>query len=167
MALRGKFIINDAEFSSLMIYGVGEYVAFSGKGAYRNQSGCGAIQGNGPIPAGQYWVVDRPSGGTLSRGWTRAKDLVIGSNRSEWFALYRDDGMVDDYTWINGVKRGSFRLHPGTVSEGCITLPRHSDFRIIRNSLLHASTVPVRNTGLKAYAVIEVIHTSDACRVHR
>lgn len=23
----------------------------------------------------------------------------------EWFALYREDGKIDDYTWINGVKR--------------------------------------------------------------
>jgi hypothetical protein len=54
---------------------------------------------------------------------------------SEWFALWRDDGGIDDYTWIEGVKRGNFRLHPGTLSEGCITLPHDSDFATLRNAL--------------------------------
>nr|WP_254058708.1 tlde1 domain-containing protein [Yersinia pestis] len=26
--------------------------------------------------------------------------------------LVRDDGKIDDYTWINNVERGNFRLHP-------------------------------------------------------
>ncbi|WP_254367149.1 tlde1 domain-containing protein [Paraburkholderia sp. NMBU_R16] len=30
----------------------------------------------------------------------------------QWFALYRNDGVVDDYTFIDGVRRGNFRLHP-------------------------------------------------------
>jgi hypothetical protein len=33
------------------------------------------------------------------------------SFHDQWFALYRDDGLIDDWTWINGVNRGDFRLH--------------------------------------------------------
>ncbi|MBN3801774.1 DUF2778 domain-containing protein [Paraburkholderia sp. Ac-20336] len=48
------------------------------------------------------------------------------SNHSACFALYRNDGVIDDVTWINGVKRGQFRLHPADGQDvllGCITLP--------------------------------------------
>ncbi|GAA3585703.1 DUF2778 domain-containing protein [Gibbsiella greigii] len=165
MPLQGKFVVNDEIFSPLTIYGVGTFMAFSGKEPYRNQSGCGYIRGRGPLPPGKYWVLDRPVGGVLSRVWAQTKDIITGGDHSEWFALYRDDGVIDDYTWVNGVKRGNFRLHPGTVSEGCITLPRHSDFYALRNALLRTSAVSVRNTGLSAYAVIEVIHNNDICRV--
>lgn len=34
------------------------------------------------------------------------------TDHNEWFGLYRDDGKIDDYTWINNVERGNFRLHP-------------------------------------------------------
>ncbi|WP_166362573.1 DUF2778 domain-containing protein [Pseudomonas akapageensis] len=165
MALQGKFVVNNEEFSPLVIFGVGSFMAFSGQGAYRNQSGCGYIRGNGPIPAGRYWVVDRPVGGIRSQALAWVYDFAAGSNRSEWFALYRDDGMIDDYTWVSGVNRGNFRLHPGTISEGCITLSQYSDFQSVRNASLRTSTVLVRNTGLRAYAMIEVIDSSSICRV--
>ncbi|WP_343073019.1 DUF2778 domain-containing protein [Brenneria izadpanahii] len=126
---------------------------------------------NGSIPAGKYWIVDRPAGGlgTQVRTWFYdkwnyyAKDIPVG--RGEWFALYRDDGSIDDYTWINGIKRGNFRLHPGTVSKGCITLRTITDFQIIRNNLLRTSMVPVRSTSLMAYGSIEVFAHGDKCLV--
>ncbi len=40
MTLHGKFVNNDADFSPLTIYGVGTFMAFSGKGAYRNRGAC-------------------------------------------------------------------------------------------------------------------------------
>ncbi|QCT21471.1 DUF2778 domain-containing protein [Jejubacter calystegiae] len=88
------------------------------------------------------------------------------TDHSEWFALYRDDGMIDDHTWIRGVRRGNFRLHPiGPlgIPEGCITLQHHSDFQSIRTALLRTNKVPVRNTGLMAYGQIEVITHGDTC----
>jgi hypothetical protein len=87
-------------------------------------------------------------------------------DHSEWFALYRDDGLIDDYTWINGVKRGNFRLHPvGATgrSLGCITLPSYADFRAIRRALLNTVKIPADSSGLKAYGWIEVITYGNTC----
>ncbi|WP_413556347.1 DUF2778 domain-containing protein [Brenneria sp. L3-3Z] len=88
------------------------------------------------------------------------------TNHSDWFALYKDDGLIDDYIWIEGVQRGNFRLHPiGPLglSEGCITLQHHSDFYTIRNALLRTKKVPVRSSGLQAYGCIEVIVYASTC----
>jgi hypothetical protein len=117
MALQGKFIVNNQPFSPLVINGVGTFQAYSGNDIYRNRGGCTAVPENGPIPAGRYWIVDRPTGGIRSQAEALVKDTANAftgrrSHRDEWFALYRDDGMIDDWTWINGVKRGNFRLHP-------------------------------------------------------
>jgi hypothetical protein len=171
MPLQGKFLVNNKMFSPLTICGVGAFLAFSGNYTYRNRGGCTAIRNNGPIPSGRYWVVDRPSGGIRSRIRTWATDAVnsmLGTptHHDEWFALYRDDNIIDDYTWVNGVERGNFRLHPvrgDGVSLGCITVQNLSDFHTIRRALLHTSTVSVRNTGLRAYAIIEVIANGNTC----
>lgn len=171
MALQGKFLVSNRTFSPLTIYGVGAFLAFSGNDIYRNRGGCTAIKNNGPIPAGHYWVVDRPPGGVRSRLQTWARDAVISmlgtpTDHGEWFALYRDDNMIDDHTWVNGVERGNFRLHPighYGVSLGCITLQNRSDFQTIRRALLHTTTVPVRDTGLRAYATIEVVVNGNTC----
>lgn len=75
--------------------------------------------GEGAIPPGTYYIVDRLSGGRL--GWI--KDFISGKN--EWFALFAADSSVDDIAFCNGVRRGEFRLHPkvGTgISKGCITI---------------------------------------------
>ncbi|QGY32623.1 tlde1 domain-containing protein [Pantoea cypripedii] len=59
--------------------------------------------------------------------------------------------------WINGIQRGNFRLHPGMISQGCITLERNSDFAMIRNRLLHTPLTDVPCTrNLKARGFIEV-----------
>lgn len=171
MPFHGRFIINNAESSSLAIYGVGSFMAFSGNGIYRNRGGCFAIPDNGPLPPGKYWIVDRPGGGFLSRVYTLAKDIPTWmtdtpTDHSEWFALYRDDGKIDDFTWVNGVTRGSFRLHPiGPlgISQGCITLQHHSDFTMIRNAFASTDKIPVRSTGLQAYGWIEVIAHAISC----
>lgn len=171
MALYGKFIVNDADYSPLTLYGIGTFLAFSGNGNYRNAPGGGAIPDNGPIPAGKYWIVDRPSGGVREPIKTWFSDVVnsnlynVPTSKNDWFGLFRDDGSIDDYTWINGVRRGNFRLHPGTLSLGCITLKHHSDFAAIRTALLRAKTVPVRNTRLRAYGMIDVISHGE-CKVN-
>jgi Protein of unknown function (DUF2778) len=171
MALQGKFVVNNVPLSPLYIFGVGAFPAFSGNGIYRNRGGCIAVKDNGPIPAGRYWIVDRPAGGVASLARTWANDAWntatgIPSNHSEWFALYRDDGKIDDRTWIKGVERGQFRLHPvggRGASLGCVTLQNYSDFETIRRALLHTTTIPARNSGLRAYGSIEVIAYGDTC----
>ncbi|MCP3719209.1 tlde1 domain-containing protein [Paraburkholderia sp. CNPSo 3281] len=96
------------------------------------------------------------------------KNTVTGipSHHSEWFALYRDDGKIDDFTWVKGIERGHFRLHPAGgrgISLGCITLPSYADFARIRQALLHTPAVSARDSGLRAYGTIEVIAYGDTC----
>ena len=171
MAHQGKFLVNNAPFSPLTIDGIGTFNAYSGNGSYRNRGGCTMVPDKGPIPAGRYWIVDRPTGGIRSQAYALAKDTwnaAWGSatNHDDWFALYRDDGSIDDMTWVNGVERGHFRLHPAGgqgISLGCITLPSHTDFMRIRNALLHTVKIPARSSGLRAYGTIEVITYGNTC----
>ncbi|WP_296660368.1 DUF2778 domain-containing protein [Paraburkholderia sp.] len=159
MALQGKFVVDNKPDLYLVMFGAGAFPAFSGDGSYRNRGGCTAIVTRGPLPAGKYWIVDRPGGGFRSRSEAAIKDMwnaVFGTttNHSEWFALYRDDGLIDDWTWVNGIKRGNFRLHPSGGSGrsfGCITLQTRADFQRLRQALLHTTTVPARNSGIRAY----------------
>ncbi|HBC9641280.1 TPA: DUF2778 domain-containing protein [Escherichia coli] len=59
---------------------------------------------------------------------------------------------------LNGVYRGLFRLHPGTISEGCITIPHNSDYALIRDALLRTTPVQVPcMRSLMARGWIEVI----------
>lgn len=165
MAIQGKFVINDADYSPLSVNGVGTFMAFSGNGAYRNRGGCGKIAGNGPIPTGRYWVVERGGGGFFSKKVAWVKDSYNKYHSgaefrcSEWFALYPDDRSIDDMTWIEGVKREHFRLHPGILSDGCITLANNSDFALLRNALLHTRLMEVPcMKDLMAYGYIEVVY---------
>ncbi|WP_311734608.1 DUF2778 domain-containing protein [Paraburkholderia atlantica] len=138
---------------------------------YRNRGGCTALVNFGPLPACRYWIVDRPSGGFRSRAeayLTDAWNSAIGAptRHTDWFALYRDDGLIDDWTWVNGVKRGNFRLHPsggGGHSFGCITLQNLVDFRKLRQVLLRTKTIPTGNSGIRAYGCIEVITNGNTC----
>lgn len=170
MAYYGKFII-DEDKSLLIIPDIGTFKAFSGDNVYKNKGGCTAVPNKGPIPAGLYWIVDRPTGGFRSRAVAQAKDWWSGkvgpaSHHTEWFALYRDDGVIDDHTWINGVERGQFRLHPAGgrgISLGCITLLSYADFEKIRRAFLHTFTIPARNSGIRAYGTIEVVANGTTC----
>ncbi len=171
MALQGKLILNGADYAPFNLYGVGVFMAHSGKGIYRNKGGCGAVPDNGPIPPGKYWIVERGSGGLGSWAKAKAQDLFnkmyYGTEfgRDEWFALYKDDWGIDDGTWINNVHRGLFRLHPGTVSEGCITIAHNSDFATIRNALLNTSPIQVPcMRSLMARGWVEVVaNGSNTC----
>ncbi|GLR07287.1 DUF2778 domain-containing protein [Mixta theicola] len=145
-------------------------MAFSGNGIYQNHSGCAMIPDNGPIPPGKYWIVNRGSGGTLSRAYaailSKVNQIAHGTefSRSEWFARYRDDMSIDDHTWIEGVSRGLFRLHPGTTSKGCITLVHSSDYAVIRQALLTTQKIRVPCTrDMMAYGMIEVIAHGKNC----
>ena len=108
---------------------------------------------NGAIPVGRYYIVDRQSGGTLGP----LKDFFTG--RDEWFALYRDDGSVDDETFVNGVRRGEFRLHPigpARTSLGCITLQFEREFDAMRRAFLATTTSTIPSTSTTTYGVVHV-----------
>lgn len=97
---------------------------------------------------------------TIFYSWPTSTPVI----KYEWFALYRDDGKIDDTTWINGVERGNFRLHPPGplgVSRGCITLQHRTDFLSIRQALLSTRQIKLSN-GLMSYGVIEVILNGKA-----
>lgn len=164
MSLQGKFLLNDNVDSELIVFGVGSFKAFSGQGTNRNHGGCQAVPSAGPIPPGKYWILDRPEGGALSQIRTGIKDTYnrifngASFNHGEWFALYRNDGEIDDYTWVEGVKRGNFRLHPGQISEGCITLPNEMEYSVLRSAILRYSKQAVPGArALMSYGTIEVI----------
>ncbi|EDT41390.1 DUF2778 domain-containing protein [Burkholderia ambifaria] len=171
MAYTGRFLVNNNFLSPLAIDGLGTFDAYSGDEIYRNRGGCTTMASKGPIPSGKYWIVARPTGGLRSKALAWIKDMWNAydggpTDHSEWFALFRDDGMIDDETWVSGVKRGQFRLHPtggqGT-SLGCITLPSRIDFLRIRTALLTTKTIPAGNSGLNAYGTIEVITYGNTC----
>lgn len=86
-----------------------------------------------------------------------ANSIATGSNRDLWFGLYRDDGKFDDVTYINGVMRGAFRLHPAgyrRISNGCITLVSHYDYSVLFNALMATHTFSL--WGMKIYGKIYV-----------
>jgi len=74
MAYQGKFIIDNQWLAPLTIFGLGTFNAYSGNAQYRNRGGCTAIRDNGPLPAGKYWIVPRPTGGVRSAVETWLKD---------------------------------------------------------------------------------------------
>lgn len=159
---KGTFVLNGKDMSSLNFPGIGKFRAFSGNGRYLNRPGCTYVQNDGALPTGKYLIVDRPQGGFRTRYRTFVNDLLTDNDRSEWFALYREDGSLDDYTWINGVRRGGFRLHPGGrggISLGCLTMLVTSEFHLLRNVLLSAR--PARADSLHVYGEIEVIAQYD------
>jgi hypothetical protein len=127
--------------------GAASFPAFSGFGLHVNRRISACIAGVGPIPPGTYYIFDRQSGGLLGP----LKDIF--NDRSDWFALYAIDGKIDDETYCNKVKRGSFRLHPKGalgISEGCITIESHADYQRLRAMLKGSPPVVVPGSPLKA-----------------
>jgi hypothetical protein len=143
------FDLNGKEFS-LLRHQSGDVVAFSGLREARNNPAFENRPGVGPIPRGVYYIVDRPTGGVLGP----IRDYILG--RQQWFALYRDDGTVDDVTSIGGVQRGQFRLHLGRRSEGCVTLTSMADFTRLRELLLRTETRTIPGTSIKYYGTVTV-----------
>ncbi|QGY32032.1 DUF2778 domain-containing protein [Pantoea cypripedii] len=175
MAINGKFILTGEKFSPLMLHGFGNFMAFSGDGVYRNRAACASIPERGPLPTGKYHIVKRPTGGHGTVLKTLALDLLTWWSsaptiHAEWFALYREDQIMNDYTFIDNVRRGNFRLHPigpAGISLGCITLQYRSDFLYIRQLLTTYTygNQKVPGTNLESYGVIEVIDgvSQDVC----
>jgi hypothetical protein len=98
-------------------------------------------------------IVDRQSGGILGG----IRDGVLG--RNGWFALYPDDDNIDDETFVDGVRRGQFRLHPlGPlgISTGCVVIQNRSDFDHIRSYLISGGLELVPGTQVRAYGTLDV-----------
>ncbi|KVD74820.1 hypothetical protein WS62_04300 [Burkholderia sp. ABCPW 14] len=159
MPVECTFVLNHRSLSTLTCPGFGSVPAFSGNGRYINDPGSTAVADKGPLPAGIYYIVDRQSGGHLGWFWDTVKDTALNTHRAEWFALYRNDGQLDDWTAINGIRRGHFRLHPvGRMgeSDGCITLASRAQFDKLRAFLKAQPAIQVPGTALKAYGRVTV-----------
>lgn len=138
---------------SSLRFGANEFPAFSGLGGHVNQKLSVCFQSVGPIPPGEYFVLDRESGGKL--GWLY--DLF--NKRGDWFALYAVDGNIDDEVWCDQVKRGKFRLHPrgpSGVSEGCIVIDKIADFAHLRTMLRAGDLLDIPGKNISAWAKLVV-----------
>lgn len=136
--------------TALVIAGF-SFPAFSGDGNFRNRRTHMCLPNQGPIPVGEYFIVDRPSGGKF--GW--AYDWW----KEDWFALYANDRVIDDERYCAGLRRGQFRLHPKGlqgISLGCITLEKHSDFDLLRTLLEQTTKEAIPGSDLMAYGTIQV-----------
>ena len=147
-----RFELNNQPLSAFNL-GDTSVPAFSGNGTHINKRVSACLSGLGPIPPVEYYIFDRQGGGHLET----YKNLF--NDHSEWFALYALDAKIDDETYCNKVKRGSFRLHPKGprgISEGCITIEKFADFQRIRALLKNTATITVPGSELKAYGKIIV-----------
>lgn len=159
MSVSCTFLLNNQPMSTLICPGVGSMAAFSGLPSYVDNPAATAVQDAGPLPKGTYYIVSRQSGGRI--GWLRdwLKDRGSNVRHDDWFSLYRNDNVIDDYTFINGVRRGNFRLHPNGrfgVSEGCITLASKAQFYKLRDFLLSQETRAIPGTTIRYYGTVEV-----------
>ena len=160
MSASCTFVLNGRPISTLSCVGADPVPAFSGMPNDRNKPEAIAKPKSGPLPRGLYYVVDRQSGGRL--GWLHdfVRGNLYGTHRDRWFALYRADGTIDDWTTVNGVRRGAFRLHPNGPlgrSEGCITVRDTQDFeRLSAHRRAWGATLPIPGSNVKAYGIGEV-----------
>lgn len=152
------FVLNNKPLSTLMCDGQG-YAAFSGEVGHKNNPADVAKAGEGPLPTGTYYIIDRQSGGHLGWLYDWLKNRYTNSERENWFALYRNDGKIDDTTYVNGVKRGNFRLHPvgrQGISEGCVTLVSPPAFNKLRAYLKSQSPTTIPGTNVTYYGTLTV-----------
>jgi len=151
------FLLNSQVFSRLNYDGV-NCTAFSGNGRHRSSPASGNVPNDGCIPVGRYYIVDRQSGGRLGAilDWIADRDV--------WFALWRDDGAIDDATFLDGVRRGEFRLHPKgprRISLGCITLEYLNEFKALRAYLLAQPVSYIPKTMTRTYGTVSVGFFTD------
>jgi hypothetical protein len=159
MSIQCTFHLNNKPMSVLHCDDIGDFAAFSGKNKVKNDPAAVAIPNVGPLPPGRYYIVDRGSGGLFTHIADFVVDVMNRTERGKWFTFYRDDGDVDDWTFINGVRRGLFRLHPhgaSNVSQGCITLADKAAFYRLRNRLLRATPIAIPGGKGFAYGTVEV-----------
>ncbi|MGN6233591.1 MAG: DUF2778 domain-containing protein [Trinickia sp.] len=151
--------LNGERFSTLICDGR-SFVAFSGNAERVNSPEAITNVDSGPLPTGRYYIVDRESGGRLGWLWNLGTRFASGTGRDQWFALYRIDGRIDDETYIDGVRRGNFRLHPigrGRISKGCITLVSSPAFARLSAYLRSRELAYIPGTHIRCYGVVEVL----------
>jgi len=184
MVAECSFKLNGKPMSSLECKGFGPSAAFSGYGKYVNDPKATFMENYGALPTGVYYIVTRPLGGRLGGVWETLNDWKSWTKHADWFALYKDDGEIDDHTVITGdytiwvepqpydggeipghyktvknPRRGSFRLHPEGllgISEGCITLPDKTRFYQLRDFLLHQPAAVIPGTEIRYYGKVTV-----------
>ncbi len=92
-----------------------------------NQITCGSVTCDTEEPS--WW-----SGGKLPAGYYYIGDYGYNGN---WFKLYRErvgSGFWDYHTKVPELNcRGGFALHPGSISEGCITVTDNDCYSDIAN----------------------------------
>jgi hypothetical protein len=159
MPIHCTFKLNGQPTSSLYCSGFGNVSAFSGQKRGRDNPGAVAVPDVGPIPPGKYYLLDRHSGGRM--GWLYdmiERVNVFSTDHTKWFVLWNE--RTGDSTFVNGVRRGEFRLHPasaGNLSKGCITVQSPIDFeRLERYIRRHAPDLPAPGTTEMAYGVVVV-----------
>lgn len=147
-----SFELNDKPMSNFKM-GAPSFPAFSGMNEHVNRVISQCIPNQGPIPKGNYYIIDRQSGGLFGP----LKDLF--NEKDEWFALYAIDKDIDDEVYCEQVKRGEFRLHPkGTygISKGCITINDWTDYQVVRSLLKKTKTKIIPEVGLECYGKVRV-----------
>ena len=146
------FELNNQPLTQFKI-GAMSFPAFSGLGHYVNKRIFACVPDLGPIPPGTYFILDRQSGGFLGPLW----DSIKG--HKDWFALYANDGRIDDKTYCNHIERGNFRLHPKMglgISKGCITIENIGHFNQIRMLLKSNKPTKIVGTDLLTYGTVLV-----------
>ena len=146
------FKLNGKPMSTFKL-GATSFPAFYGLGKHVNKRISACIPNQGPIPPGTYYIFDRQSGGLFGP----LRDLF--NDRDQWFVLYAIDEKIDDETFCNEVKRGSFRLHPKGIrgiSQGCITIDSKTDYQFLRTILKNSKQEPVPGSQLLAYGKVVV-----------
>ncbi|WP_448569085.1 DUF2778 domain-containing protein [Thalassotalea ganghwensis] len=142
--------LNFSNTSTLQCECGDSFSAFSGaEGAYNNST-LTDRKNYGPIPKGKYYIVRRESGGRLGGLY----DFFSGAD--SWFSLYRDDGKIDDFTKVNDVNRGQFRMHPGGRSAGYITLSDKNEFEKLSKLLKNTETALIPGTDIVYYGTVKV-----------
>jgi RHS repeat-associated protein len=101
--------------------------AFSGYGPFQNRVEFENVSQMGPIPVGVY-------------------DIVHFTPNPNWYRLDRRDNQplndqYDDNSLAPSFPRGQFRLHAGSISLGCVTVPKGNveDWSTIQ-SIINATT---------------------------
>ena len=156
--IRCTFHLNGGQLSNLSCPGIGFFPAYSGNaGESRNNPDKTNVPSIGPLPPGKYYIVTRPGSGAAHFIKSAAYSILSGSDHFAWFALYREDSKIDDYTFVDEVERGNFRLHPAGwegVSNGCITFVSRDHYNILRRALLQTPTMNIG--GFTAFGTVQV-----------
>lgn len=133
-----------------------EYEVFSGVGGAANDPAQEANTDIGPIPRGEYYIVARQSGGRFGG----VKDFVrsiFGNDPRKWFALIPKNGNGNgDCLNVGGVECCKFRMHPGSISKGCITFRRNDEFHKLRDRLLKTQPGKIPNSDVVYYGAVTV-----------